>query len=134
MEQKISCDFEGCLAIAVPAHSIYGKNYCLQHYDIALERAFLKEYEAWKGGDPSKKFKNVFARFVDSIYKGQMQESLSKGRLEDRTFNLTKTKDGLRFSIIRHLNAWSRVEPMKEAQERYTFSINKRELKLLGRI
>ncbi len=130
------CSWEGCTNKVGPGNSIHGKTYCSEHYGPAIKKHFLEQYDKWDGeNNPSKKFLNLFSRHVESVYykrEEEMPESLSKGRLNDRGYNIKKTKDGLGFSIVRHLYAWTRGKPTQEVNQHWSFSIKEDQLKLLS--
>jgi len=128
------CDWAGCSLHAGPCQFIHGSAYCYAHYSPALEKHFLEAYAEWDGHTlPDKKFLNLFSRFVEDLYNGRdTPGGLSKGRLNYRTETLRKTKDGLNFSIERHINAWKHPEKMHEVMQRWSFNIKQRSLNLVS--
>ena len=113
---------------------IRGKAYCCDHYSPALEKHFLEMYAEWDGFTaPNKKFLNLFSRYVENLYtERDIPGGLTKGRLNDRSEKLRKTKNGLNFSIERHKNAWKHPENMHEVIQRWSFDIKQKRLKLVS--
>ncbi len=126
------CDWPECAAEAGPAHSIHGSAYCPEHYRPALERDFFREYDAWTGKQPTRKFLNLFARYVQSLKRNPMPGGLTKGKLNERTYDFKKTEEGLEFSIVRHPYAFSVSKPTEEVAQRWHFTIKEKMLELLN--
>lgn len=135
MMKKEECDWAGCENKPGPHHFIHGTAYCREHYPQALEKHFLNEFERWQEEadlSPSKKFRNLFGRYVESLYRGEsIPGHLSKGRLQYRTYNFQKVEEGLKFSIVRHLGAWTPSKPTQKVEQIWKFNIDKRQLELL---
>ena len=137
MADKGRCAWNKCAAKVGPCHFIYGNGYCSEHYYPVLERKFLEEYNEWDGKKtPSRKFLNLFSRYGEAIYfcRGEnIPGGLSKGRLENRTFDIKKMKIGLDFSIVRHYKAWTNPLKMEEVEEHWRFNIKRKMLRLLSK-
>lgn len=130
------CDWEGCLNPQGPSHFIFGKGYCPQHYNPALEKHFLEEFEKWDGAQsPNKKFLSLFRRYIESIYEKAIPTKLNPTRFEkinkNGIFNLRKTKVGIDFDIIRHPYAITNPLKMREKHQRWRFNIKIKKLRLL---
>jgi hypothetical protein len=132
------CDWSGCTVKAGPSHFIHGKAYCPQHYHPALEKHFLEEFKAWDGKErPGRKFLNLFARYTEDLYFCRNQDipgGLSKGRINDRIFDIKKTKFCVDFSIERHPYAWKNPLKMKEVRQDWRFNVKRKQLRLLREI
>lgn len=136
MINEESCNWSGCMAKAGPSHFIYGKSYCPEHYHPALEKHFFEEFNAWDGKEkPSKKFLNLFSRYIEDLYfcrDEDIPEGLSKGRLEQRIFDIKRTKFCIDFSIERHPYAWKNPLKMKIVQQNWRFNVKRKNLRLLS--
>ena len=89
----------------------------------------------WKHtvGGPSEEFKNLFSRYVERLYPlGGMPEKLSPGRIEMRAVAWKKTRDGLEFSIERHIpvRRWGGL--VKTVNQEWRFGLLTKDLALVG--
>jgi len=103
--QEKLCDYDGCHRLAHPARNIYGRAYCEDHYPCGLEQAFLEELYLLKYGKPSRKFRNLFGRYAESVYEKKgipMPEELSGTKLRDRAENIQYRGNAIIFTIERH--------------------------------
>jgi len=87
---------------------ISGQPYCIKHYLLGLEKAFLNELSPESVKNPSHKLKNLFGRYVERLYgeKGTpMPEALGSEKLRKRAESLCYDGHNLTFIIDRHLRA-----------------------------
>lgn len=124
---KQLCDYEGCQKRAHPALNVYGCAYCEDHYLYGLEQAFLKELSLLKNREPSIKFRNLFGRYVASLYSARgtsMPEELAGSKLRDRAEQIQCRGNTIIFIIERH--------PMPIAvRQRWKFSVENGTLSLI---
>jgi len=103
--------------------------YCEKHYNVALEKKFLKLYNEWDGKKVTSEFRNIFAIYAEHLYPGHLPGALSKGKIEDRTF-MKKYRYGVEFWITRHKNAFKNPEKMYKVDQCWRFYIKSKKLKL----
>ena len=83
LKDKKVCDWEECTNAPGPSHFIHGRAYCPEHYSPALEKHFFEELNRWdRKSEPSQKFRNLFARYIDSFYGKEVSGGLTKAMLE----------------------------------------------------
>lgn len=127
------CEWDKCSEKGM--NYIFGHSYCGKHYRQAIEKHFFIEYDLWdKQFRPTRKFLNLFARFIESIYikKPFKKSYLTPGRIKDRTYDITANADTIEFKIVRHFNAWNEVKPVRYVEQHWSFDVVKKELDLLS--
>ncbi len=112
---------------------INNEPYCFMHFGPTIEEAFLTEYHNWNGkNETAKGMINLFSRYAGHRYdRTAWPVYLSKGRIQDRTYNIRKIKDGFTFCIVRHLYAWTNYRWTEHVEQLYRYSIKDRKLELL---
>lgn len=99
------CDYQGCQKPAGPAHFVYGRAYCEEHYLLGLENAFREEVSLLIAGKCTSKFRNLFGRYAEAIYSARdepMPEALDGTKLRDRAENIQYLENAVTFTIERH--------------------------------
>lgn len=99
------CDHEGCRKPAEPAGFVYGHAYCEDHYFLGLQSAFSEELSSLRREKPSNKFRNLFGRYAEAIYKVKgivIPEELAGNKLRDRAERIQHQDDTITFTLVRH--------------------------------
>ena len=97
------------------------------------QNRFQNSYDSWINGEPDKRFRYNFARYIDNVlyWDKDIPGSLSKYRIEARTYDWEKLPSGLSFKIIRHPGAWSDYRTKKTMIQHFKYDIAACELILI---
>jgi hypothetical protein len=131
--RRPECDWPGCKRESM--RSVKSKSYCSHHFDLAIHKHLLEEYEKLDVNDRNPEhFMNVFGIWAENRYASTgWPVYLSRARMRDRTYNVRKTKDGFTFCIVRHFGAWSQGRiPQADFEQIYKFTIEERKLELVS--
>jgi hypothetical protein len=122
------CDYPGCQKAALPDGFVYGRAYCEGHYLLGLETALFEELPSLSAQKPSTRFKNIFGRYVEQVYRStgmSMPEELTGAKLKNRAGDFQYRDNTITFTIERH------AQPIP-IQQRWGFDIEHKVLMLIS--
>ncbi len=100
------CLWPGCSNPAGPAHFVYGRAYCPQHYFPGIESALVETIRQLKEGQPSTKFRSLLKRYIEALLneKGAPPglAKLTASQIEGRAVLSHISEEEVTFSIERH--------------------------------
>jgi len=100
------CRWEDCSRAAGPAHTVYGRAYCPQHYFSGVERALLDEIRGVEGTCRTAKFHNLLKRYIEGLLDEMGAPpglaKLTPSQIVGRGVFSLVTENRMLFSIERH--------------------------------
>lgn len=100
------CQWPGCSDPAGPAHFVYGRAYCRQHYFSGVESALIEEVRQLKKDQQlSIRFRNLFKRYIEGLLDEKIPSGLAMltpSQIQGRAHFSHISEGNIEFSIERH--------------------------------
>jgi len=100
------CQWPGCPAPSGPAHFVYGRAYCPQHYFSGIRLAFVEEIRQLKEGQTSTRFRSLFKRYIEALLAEKEAPEglvrLTASQIQGRAVLSLVSEEKILFSIERH--------------------------------
>lgn len=100
------CQWSGCSNPAGPAHFVYGRAYCPDHYFSGVESALIEEIRQLKEDQQlGTRFRNLFKRYMEGLLRIKTPPGLAMltpSQVEGRSVLSRISEEEIEFNIERH--------------------------------
>jgi hypothetical protein len=107
VEERPHCSVSACREPSIKR--LYnGAPHCEHHYQEVIFGDLGEAFHIWHPpNEPSRRFRYLLGRVVDEgWWKVSGDSYLTKARIRDRAFDVSKTERGCTFNIVRHPGAF----------------------------